>query len=389
MKLTDRQQEHLHAFVDGQATEDEARAAHELLNNRETRDEAREYVTELMRLRKLIATHGGVELPEGLRERVGAALSEEAARGNVVRPRFPFSRPALVAVAAAIVLSLAIVYGPPLGAPSGVAEPGESVVATSSGDEPRAPAMGTTRQAVVEKGVGNVSPANTEGDQGTDRGHYGDELGRSAETPARILNLDRGAEVPLELSLCMSRDRDANTLAAYNDVLLLCCLYGRADLKQAHGAPGTAGFAGHDFSAFEGVEVEVAESWVEDLIAAVNRMAGAQGYGRIVVPADLRRDVNERGKLADEIEQLAGRIQKTAGANEAVSEDGVSPLWLLPPETRDVCLRRLARKASADGAGLSEVEARLLAPAAARRKNVTGETGRETSRKIRVLIRLR
>ena len=74
MTLTVEQQELLHAFVDCEASNAEAQIAEELISNS---DEAREYADELKRLRALVAEHGCVAAPDGLRNRICTALRAE------------------------------------------------------------------------------------------------------------------------------------------------------------------------------------------------------------------------------------------------------------------------------------------------------------------------
>ncbi|MCB9931957.1 MAG: hypothetical protein H6841_00885 [Planctomycetes bacterium] len=127
--LTEEQRELLSAFADGETTEPERQAAEQLLQ----REDAREYFDSLRATITLVKTHAPVRAPVGLSGRVLNALEDEFKPKAIGPGSEPFTgapviswRTPLYAAAAAIVVSLAIMFGPSLvgprdGSPSSVA----------------------------------------------------------------------------------------------------------------------------------------------------------------------------------------------------------------------------------------------------------------------------
>lgn len=358
MALTDAQQELLHAFVDCETTPAETQIAQQLL----TRDAAaRTYVGELKRLRRLLRTHGCVNAPAGLHQRVCAALENDFSGPPVLAlPRTAW-RSALYAAAAAVVVSLALVIGPQLDQrddppPAGIAHTPEF---NASQIEPAAVSDATPRQ-----------PA-----QPTPHLEPDEQVGiNETEKPAAVLRLDRGIDQPFELSLDLNRVRDASALQVYNDILVVSSLYGPARLQD--GNRDLEEFTGRDFSVYDGVEVELESSQVPQLLAALDRMNADQSYGRIIVPADLRHSINETTRAVDELQQLSRDSQNAPKGAQAATKDGARAY--LPPEVQRDCLPQnlaeLPEKVRAKANALTETDS-------------MAEQG--TSRKLRLVIRLR
>lgn len=127
--LTEEQLELLSAYADGEVTQAERQAAELLLQ----RADAREYLDSLQATITLVKTHAPVRAPVGLSGRVLNALEDEFKPKAIGPGSEPFTgapviswRTPLYAVAAAVIVSLAIMFGPSLvgpreGTPSEVA----------------------------------------------------------------------------------------------------------------------------------------------------------------------------------------------------------------------------------------------------------------------------
>lgn len=369
MALTDAQQELLHAFVDGETTHAETQIAQQLLAREAA---ARTYVEELQRLRQLLLTHGCVNAPAGLRRRVCAALEKDFnAPPLIALPRMAW-RSALYAAAAAVVVSLALVVGPQLDQrpeqpEQGIAQapvPGSAVPETPAEPEPAPP----PRPALW-----------------TDANDLDDGINEAGKA-APVLRLDRGVDQPLELSLDLNRHREASALQVYNDILIVSSLYGDARLQD--GAPELEEFAGRDFSAFDGVEVELESGQVPQLLAALDRMNADQAYGRIIVPADLRRSIKRTTLAVAEIQKLSRDAENADNGAQTRQpgpkvEDGARAY--LPPEVQREMLRRDEE---------SEPGERHLLGSTKRGPDTAGggnepEAGQGESRKIKLVIKLR
>lgn len=127
--LTEEQLELLSAYADGEVTQAERQAAELLLQ----RADAREYLDSLQATITLVKTHAPVRAPVGLSGRVMNALEDEFKPRAIGPGSEPFTgapviswRTPLYAAAAAVIVSLAIMFGPSLvgpreGTPSEVA----------------------------------------------------------------------------------------------------------------------------------------------------------------------------------------------------------------------------------------------------------------------------
>src|SRR5690606_36031806 len=114
--LTPEQRELLSAHLDGETTPSESAAAELLLQS----TEAREYFDELAATRALVIKHAAVRAPVGLSGRVLDALElspAEKAGTLSAMPRMSWHAP-LWAAAAAVILSLGVMFGPSIFSPS-------------------------------------------------------------------------------------------------------------------------------------------------------------------------------------------------------------------------------------------------------------------------------
>lgn len=280
MPLTQEQQLLLHAWADGECGTAEAALATRLLEDAQTREQARAYLRDIRRLRVLVADCGKVRAPAGLQGRVLAAVKAEG-RGRVMRPRFGAAL--VTAAAAALLLTVGIMLGTQGG---DVADTQQ--VATGSADlerdtqgqaAPRLMPAPDTSDDVKSKLTGSieappppagpVKPAEPE----------------KAREKREVVRLDRGSEdAPCDVVVEFSR-RDS-VHQAYTDLLMLASLHGRAELVESRPDPT---FAGHDFGAYEHVRVEIPERLLPELLSSVNSMTRQQQYGVLWIPDDLRQ----------------------------------------------------------------------------------------------------
>jgi hypothetical protein len=364
--LSEGQQRLLHAWVDGECTEAESRTAVDLL----TRPEASEYVSELKRLRELVARHAGIYAPAGLLERVREALRREVRQGSVVQ-LFAW-RVAGLAAAAALVIAAGIVVAPMLTQPT--VEPSQIA------GQPQPLISGAPVPDVADDLAEDI--IKEEHAKVTDPRPMppADEVAAGLTGRAsNVLRLDRGVDQPLEISVHMDRASDARNLQVYNDLLIVSCLYGDAELKD--GAV-SSDLPGRDFSEYEGVAVEVEADRVPELIAALDRLAADQQYGEVVVPGDLRESSASSTRSVKEMQGLAwGRDAKLAkGSSRA---DGARTY--LPPEVQREFLEQELKDVPEALKRLSELESRRLED----RQNAPDQRKSEDKRKVKLVLRLR
>lgn len=207
--LTPEQRELLSAHLDGETTPSEGAAAELLLQS----TEAREYFNELAATRALVIKHAAVRAPVGLSGRVLDALElspAEKAGTLSAMPRMSWHAP-LWAAAAAVILSLGVMFGPAIFSP---AAPEQSDIARRALDN-LAPAVGPESpqvQAVPEDeaqdpnfGGPGSDPFNRKGGPVTgapkpegDWGFAGEKAGRNAAEGADKETADAGKRRELE-----------------------------------------------------------------------------------------------------------------------------------------------------------------------------------------------
>lgn len=396
MKLSDEQQQLLHAWVDGETTEAENQVVNELIADNA---DAQLYLTELKRVRELIATHGGVPAPEGLRERVLAALDADEA--PVIKlPLFNW-RTALVAAAAAVVVSLVLVFAPPTEetvTPTEVAvteqprsqTPPEDVI-----DENRDP--GEAQWADPENNSGNGAstfPKDTiekQPEQPTEEALPKPPSVDAARAPAQVLQLNAGLDAPFEVTLNLDRNREASIMQVYNDMLMVGSLHGQARVLDENSTLGewTDGeeFAGRDFTVYDGVEVEVEAERVPELLSAINRLSTDQGYGNVILPGYMRAEVGTAGEQTRELQDAVEEIERASKTVKARKDSEPGAQGYLPSDVQRDSLRRLADDIKVDArlARLLEDEPNKRGKEAIQPATVSQNGGR----KVKLVIRLR
>ncbi|MEZ5991403.1 MAG: hypothetical protein R3E76_03525 [Planctomycetota bacterium] len=418
MTLTVEQQELLHAFVDCEASTAEAQIANELISKS---DEAREYADELKRLRALVAEHGCVAAPDGLRNRICTALRAECGQQAPIH-QLPVVnwRTMVMAIAAAVVVSLGLIFAPSLMNES----QGGSEIAESGTNEHAATTMvvddeilkfGSSQPGDVDAGDQRDNPQTPPSDPAEPaEGKFLPQNERQDAGRARaVLRLDRDNQ-PIEISVNMNRQRSASTLQVYNDMLIVSCLYGDATLRDIDRDLDDRNesardsiehdFTGRDFSDFDGLEVEVNADEVTELLAALNRMTNDQGYGNIVLPGDLRRDTVVRYAVVDELQELTDLVE--VGLESSSRENGSRnsdndprAQGYLPADVQRDCLRRKAEVLPVTGATtkLSRALQKLEKDGPkddAAQDNANGDSeaakgARPDRRKVKLLLRLR
>ncbi|MCA8913145.1 MAG: hypothetical protein KDB82_15700 [Planctomycetes bacterium] len=376
MTLTSEQQELLHAWVDGETTAAEGEAVKQLLAESEP---ARDYTAELKRLRKLLATYGGVQAPRGLRARVCEALKLECEAPVHQLPLINW-RTLGLAVAAAVVVSIALVFGPSLTTDDNTAGTGEIAThETETGDRldpgslPFESKLGKQTETHQDDDVkrsdrfwakdagpndseNGAAPKNTLPPEREEMEDGYDSPNKNSEGATRsTLSLDRTTGQPVEISVNLNRKRDASTLQVYNDMLMVSCLYGDAQLRDA-AEPQPADkelndeFDGRDFSEFDGLEVEVEADELPALLAALNRMADDQGYGNVVAPGYMRREIEHSRAEVEGLRDVADFIESKIHPNARAKTNGANASrkvppgaqGYLPPDVQRECLRKQA-----------------------------------------------
>lgn len=400
MTLSNEQQELLHAWVDGETTEAEEQMVAELTSNAATRDELQLYVTELKRVRELLATHGGVPAPSGLRERVMAALDNDTA--PIIDLPLLNWRTALVAAAAAIVVSLALVFSPPANDATNA-----SGIATTDEQAPENSTQGQSPKPTAEPEDMTQRPSEHHG--GAGRIKPGDEVDPPMdETPAEptppamlrgqlaatVLQLNPGFDEPFEVSINLDRSRETSISQVYNDMLVVGSLHGEARIMDDGTSLGewTDGedFVGSDFTVYDGVEIQVEHDRVPELLSAINRMSSDQGYGQVILPGYMRSEVGTLTEQTRELQDAVKEIGQDIDNANARKRSEAGAQGYLPSGAQRENLRRLAKDRS--DAKVDARLARLLeegsrdAENASPKGTLSGDSGR---RKVKLVIRLR
>jgi negative regulator of sigma E activity len=207
--LTPEQRELLSAHLDGETTPSESAAAELLLQS----TEAREYFDELAATRALVIKHAAVRAPVGLSGRVLDALElspTEKAGTLSAMPRMSWHAP-LWAAAAAVILSLGVMFGPSIFSPSApdhsdIARTALDNLTPSAGtDEPQVQAAPHDETQDPNFGGPGSDPFNRKGGPVTgapkpegDWGVAGEKAGRNAAEGADKETADAGKRSELE-----------------------------------------------------------------------------------------------------------------------------------------------------------------------------------------------
>ena len=352
MSLEREQQELLSAHLDGEVTDTERAVAEQLLQG----EEGRHYASQLSQTRNLVQIHAAANAPAGLMQRVVFATRGDC--DDISRPGGPASIRKLprlkwrapLAAAAAVAIALGVVFGgswfgPDAGPPPRVAK---TTHPPRTGQTPAGELHAAGKSALPKHGEGGnpADPvARPPAVPSPERGHA-DELnenegadeepaqldsrdaeklaalnGRHAANDARehrTIDLSRGADTPLELSIQLDRRNSAPLLQVYNDVLLVSALYGDAEVKDGPTTEEDGAETGTDFSAFDRIEVELDERKLSDLLAALRRLARDQNYGRLVIPADLKREVRQ---VDEEVVLILAGLEEAARAPKRALKD--------------------------------------------------------------------
>ncbi|MCC6466541.1 MAG: hypothetical protein IT463_14465 [Planctomycetes bacterium] len=433
MPLTNEQQELLGAWLDGELRGADLAAAELLLRG----PAAAAYVAELRRLRELLAFCPPVRCPVGLKARVLAALDSDV--DGISRPtnelaplrRLRWYTPA-AAAAAMLVMGLWVFSmndGPVAPSqPAAVAR-----VVEPDATRPAEEAAGATPllPASLPAPVENPEPDHArtndagKGTQGNSLGGGGGSTagggpgGMASAPPRRVgatrmarggksntLNLDRGHDEPFELVLHVDRERPTGLMHAYNDLLLVSCLYGTANLVEAPVAVAVPALEGadysdlsedadgvthHDFTLFDGVEAQVPEDELPALVAALRRLAVEQNYGEMQVPEDMNTLVSATGATVDELNEIAQDVADDADDAGNASNTGTATSSLrayLPLQSQSRRLRRDARDGDQADEKLSRLK-KLESQLPAESISTTRREGRRDGTLLRVIIRLK
>lgn len=413
MPLTQAQQELLTAWIDGQATGAEAEAASKLA----AEPEAARWVQTTRALRTLVRRHTAVKAPAFLKSRVLATLDEDF--DDISRPTaslIPIRR-ALMALAAGLVLALGVYF-----VATNVPQDTDTSTQVSRAPTGREPARGPGSMAgpavppapqptpelppksVSGKPDGSESRNSDDPAKGGERGDLkppapgqggdswaeGSDHSRRKDRPAiTVLNLDRGNGHAHQLSLELDRNSGANALQTYNDLLVVACMY--ADARLVNG-DGSAATVDNDFAVFDGLEIEVSQDSLADLLAAVRKLSDDQQYGSLAVPEDLEQPVDDTQRLVRELAEvrrdLAGRDARTGDeTNENHADDTQESVrGYLPPRIQTEQLRRestRAEKTDAMGRLDKSADSRSKLEAATATSPEQG-----AARKIKLVLRL-
>jgi hypothetical protein len=104
-------------------------------------------------------------------------------------------------------------------------------------------------------------------------------------------------------------NRAASVTSVYTEILSVSSLYGAASLQTSHVRYGVAS-VGADFTQYHGVEVELDEERIPELLAALERLTHEQGMGAMVVPGHLRRSVAGQMRYVDALMDVAESLAK-------------------------------------------------------------------------------
>ena len=192
----------------------------------------------------------------------------------------------------------------------------------------------------------------------------------------RKADLGRGKDQPAEISLVVSRDKDAITLFAHNDLVRVSNLFGKVRLIEDEANDDATAEAGEglDLTQFDGIEVELDKEDLADLLAALKRLSEDQNYGKLVVPEDLKAEVKRATIRSD---NYTGH---SAEKKNDKTNKGAQPEKARADESK-------TRRGAA-----GYLPARLLKRFADDKSKKVAEPAKEAERtveKIKVLIRLR
>lgn len=338
MQLNPEQQELLGAYFDGEAGPSEIALAKALLE----RPEAQAYLADLQRVSQLVRTHAGATAPVNFSRSVQANLDGDF--DSISRPtsnqrpvefspqaswRMPLmAAAAAVFVAAGVLFSGVLNYSAPTQTDSG-ASIGQGPKSRATSDDartvlpPSAPAADTKRDdkgpEKTSPGANEPTPQPTQDDRvdkgshssGKTPGHGGgrgpDESPHDDDQKAASVQSISFDDAATEISVQFNRR--ASVTSVYTEILSISSLYGAANLRASRVNYGVAS-VGADFTQFHGVEVELDEERIPELLAALERLTHEQGMGAMVVPGHLRRSVAGQMRYVDALMDVAEALSK-------------------------------------------------------------------------------
>lgn len=378
MNLTPEQQELLSAYLDGEVTAAERAIVHALLE----RPEARSYLDGLAQYRELLARHTRVKVPSGFAASVVKALEgDAAAKPKLAKihalPAATWRTPVLAA-AAALVVAAGLFFTSSLINP---VQQGTGVVARentprkedskgkpadrlaqSPPELTRKPsaspadlsnmALETERLKERMKGINTRDPdglkkefnlledklreadeqeakGGGEKDRDVRRARHEkadsrDELRRA--NYSEVLDLSEKERAGTEYTLVM--DREAKAGDVYKELLQVGGRFGAATLRENdenhekptyYGEPRT----GTDFTDYDGIEIELPESKVKELLDSLQQLSKEKNYGELVLPEYLQRELAAELRnvpAEDPRSSEAGDVNDNADPKEA--QDG-------------------------------------------------------------------
>lgn len=346
MNLTPEQQELLSAYLDGEVTAAERAIVHALLE----RPEARSYLDGLAQYRELLTRHTRVKVPSGFAAGVVKALEGDAATKPKLAkvhtlPAATWRTPVLAA-AAALVVAAGLFFTSSLINP---AQQGTGVVAReytprkedstgkpadrlaqSPPELTRKPSAGPadlSNMALETEGLKErMKDLNTrnpdrlkkefnlledklreadeqeakgggEKDRGVRRARHEkadsrDELRKANYSEA--LDLSEKERAGTEYTLVM--DREAKAGDVYKELLQIGGRFGAATLRENaenHEKPThyEEPRTGADFTDYDGIEIELPESKVKELLDSLQQLSKEKNYGELVLPEYLQREL--------------------------------------------------------------------------------------------------
>lgn len=388
MPLTREQLELLTDLHDGQCTPAQRAQAATLAAT----PEGAACLRDLTALRTLVRTHAATRAPLGLKSRVLANLDEDF--DDISRPTasiLPLRRVFMLAAAClALTLGLYIAtsaFTPtaPAVAPQSIADitdvPAASPPTTAGKEE-----VTDTQKYQPVAGGGGGDPAN-EREKSPPLQPTEPPAGPYKSTNATtVLNMDRGADDHQQLSIELERGRGINTLQAYNELLSVVCLHGETKLMEGQSAQASES-TNNDFTAFDGLEVELPQDAVPALLSALHRVTSGQAMGALQVPEDLQQPMDDTETLLVELAEARHELRGENTWDDAGQDKtrnnitGKGMQGLLPPSVQVERLR--AQGAVADAIPEFEGMARTKRPDG---KGSSPGLGQE--RKVKLYIRL-
>jgi hypothetical protein len=346
MTLSPEQQELLSAYLDGEVSTAEAALAKALLE----RPEASAYLEQMRSVSARVREHGGAHAPADFRQSVQAHL--EGDYDSISRPtsnqrpiqQLPSAswRMPLMAAAAAIIVAVGILFTGVLTNVNDTPRPGEvadepgaarnrevtgkelpepTLKTNTDGNPlptppPKGPEHSDPEKKQPRPGEGTEKTPGT-GGTGGDRGDdtktdHPNKDAQDAHEEVQSVSFDNAVT---EISVWSSRNTPVSQ--TYTEILSASSLYGTASLRASRVNYSVAS-VGTDFTDYRGVEIELEEARVPELLAALQRLAIEHGMGSVVVPGYLRRSVAGQLNQVDALQDVAEAY--TRGENPSAND---------------------------------------------------------------------